>query len=157
MSPLEPLAPILILIGMFVMIVWIVRMTQAHRRTSKLVQIQADLRNRLLEKFDSAPALMQYLESEAGVRFLESVPSEKISPYGRILGPLQAGIILVLCGGAFLYLRTAIAGAEEGFAFLGALGLALGAGFLLSAGVAYALSKSWGLINGHDRQVRDPE
>lgn len=148
-SSLEVVAPMIALIGMFGMIAWIVRMTQAHKRTSKLVQIQAELRSRLLERFDSAPELMEYLQSEAGLRFLESVPTEKTSPYNRILGSLQAGIILALCGGAFLFLRTTISGAEEGFAFLGALALALGLGFLLSAGVAYFLSKSWGLINGH--------
>ena len=34
------------------------------------------------------------------------------------------------------------------FLFLGALALALGIGFLLSAAAAYRLSKSWGLVNG---------
>jgi hypothetical protein len=151
-NTLEVVAPVIALIGMFGMIVWIVRLTQSHKRTSKLVQIQADLRSRLLERFDSAQELTEYLQSEAGLRFLESVPAEKTSPYNRILGSLQAGIILSLCGGAFLFLRTAIAGAEEAFAFLGALALALGLGFLLSAGAAYILSKSWGLINGHGNQ-----
>jgi hypothetical protein len=54
-------------------------------------------------------------------------------------------------------LQGRIAGADEAFAFLGTLGVALGVGFGLSAGVAYLLSRAWGLINGSGSGSRLPE
>jgi hypothetical protein len=42
-----------------------------------------------------------------------------------------------------------MAEADDAFVFLGALGLAMGLGFLVSAVATFVLSKSWGLVNGN--------
>ena len=94
-----------------------------------------------------------YLESDAGSKLMQSVAPAKGSPYGRILGSIQSGLILSLGGLALLLMRLQMPAmnAEESWAllFIGGLALALGLGFLLSATATYLLSKSWGLVNGH--------
>jgi hypothetical protein len=56
-------------------------------------------------------------------------------------------VILTLIGIALLFLRGRIAGGEDAFLGFGAVVLALGVGFLISAGISYALSKSAGLLH----------
>ena len=68
------------------------------------------------------------------------------TPYGRILSAAQVSVILVLLSFAFLFLRSRVAGAEEGFLVFGTLTLSLGVGFGLSAAISYYLSKSFGLL-----------
>ena len=84
---------------------------------------------------------------------MKSAPIERASPFGRILGSIQAGVILTLGGLALYLVRNHVpgdSGEDFGLMFLGALGIAVGLGFLISAAASFWLSKSWGLINGHD-------
>jgi len=132
---------------------WIIRIFQTNRRILKLAGMQVDMQTRLIEKFDNAEELRTYLDSDAGRHLLKATPVEKSSPYGRILGSIQAGVILTLGGLAVFLIRNHVPGdSGEDFAmmFLGALGIAIGLGFLISAIAAFWLSKSWGLINGQD-------
>ena len=150
---MEDIAGMLGAVGFFALVGWIVRMTQNHKRLSRLADIQAELHNKLLEKFSSSQELMEYLRSDVGFRFLRTAPVERTSPYGKILGSVQTGIVLAATGAALLYLRYQIEEAAEGFVFLGALGVALGLAFLVSGAAAYMLSKKWGLINGDDLDI----
>jgi hypothetical protein len=144
-------------LGSVVVIAWIVKLSLAHRRFTKLTQLQHDLQSKLLDKFSTSKELAEYLQGDAGERFLQSATVERSNPYTRILGSVQAGLVLLTGGAAFLLLEGRIAEADEAFAFLGTLGVALGVGFCLSAGVAYGLSKVWGLINGGGSEGRPPE
>jgi hypothetical protein len=129
---------------------WVVRSYLVYKRQMKVAQMQAEMQNRLMDRFDSSEELMTYLGSEAGQRFIESATLERANPYGRILGSIQAGVILTFAGVAALLFRAELSGHQEalGFSFLGLLFLALGLGFLVSAAASYALSKKWGVING---------
>lgn len=140
-------------IAFMAILAWIIRIFQTNRRILKLAGMQVDMQTRLIEKFDNAEELRTYLDSDAGRHLLKATPVEKSSPYGRILGSIQAGVILTLGGLAVFLIRNHVPGdSGEDFAmmFLGALGIAIGLGFLISAIAAFWLSKSWGLINGQD-------
>ncbi len=141
------LAPILIPVGILAVLGWIIRTIVQNVRQQRIAKIQADLQTRLLDKFGNPQDLIGYLESPAGQRFLDSATIERRNPYGRILGSVQAGLILSLVGGALFFLEGRWPETQEGFLFLATLSLALGIGFLLSAIAAYALSKSWGLLD----------
>jgi hypothetical protein len=91
--------------------------------------------------------MLRYLESGAGRQLLEAPPAEQSRPYGRILGSLQAGVILTLAGVGFMAVRTQFASEGEGFFVLGILGMAVGIGFIASGALAYFLSRSWGLLD----------
>ena len=132
-----------ILFAGFGFIVWIIFTTIARFKTAKL---QAGIQTKLLEKFGSGQDLLAYVQSDAGKRFLESLAMEQRTPYGRILGAAQAGVILVLLGLGLLFLRGAIRGAEEGFLIGGTITLSLGLGFGVAAALSYFLSKSFGLL-----------
>ena len=132
---------------------WIIRIFVTSRRSLKMAQMQVEQQNRLIEKFDTADALQTYLDSDGGKELMKATPIEKASPYGRILGSIQAGVILTFGGLALFLIRNHVpgdSGEDFGLMFLGALGMAIGLGFLISAAAAFFLSKSWGLINDHD-------
>jgi hypothetical protein len=133
-----------ILFGLFGFVAWIVFSTIRRYKTAKL---QAGVQSKLLEKFGSGQELLAYVQSDAGKQFLDSLTMEQRTPYGRILGATQAGVILVLLGLALLFLRSRVPGAEEGFLVSGTLTFTLGVGFGLSAVLSYFLSKSFGLLS----------
>src|SRR5215467_2372990 len=134
--------PILLFLMGFV--VWTIFSTIRRYKTTKL---QAGLQTKLLEKFGTGQELLAYVQSDAGKRFLESLTMEQRTPYGRILGAAQAGVILVLLGLALLFLRGRVAAADEGFLVFGTIVLSLGIGFGISAALSYFLSKSFGLLS----------
>lgn len=125
-------------------VVWTIFSTIRRYKTAKL---QAEVQTKLLEKFGSSQELLAYVQSDAGKRFLESLAMEQRTPYARILGAVQAGVILIFLAFAFLFLRGRVSGAEEGFLVFGTITLSLGAGFGLSAALSYFLSKSFGLLS----------
>lgn len=124
-------------------VVWIIFSNIRRYKTTKL---HAELQAKLLEKFGSGRELLDYVQSDAGKQFLESLTVEPKTPYGRILGAAQVSIILILLSFAFLFLRGRVAGAEEGFLVFGSITLSLGVGFGLAAALSYYLSKSFGLL-----------
>jgi hypothetical protein len=136
------LIPILLtLIGFTI---WTIFSTIRRYKTTKL---QADLQTKLLEKFGSGQELLACVQSDAGKRFLESLTMEQRTPYGRILWAAQVSVILVLLSFAFLFLRSRVSGAEEGFLVFGTIAFSLGIGFGLSAALSYYMSKSFGLLS----------
>jgi small-conductance mechanosensitive channel len=154
---MSDLAPVLGPIGIFLVFGWGLKLLLTYRRRVKLAQLQYELQGKLLDKFSTSQELAEYLRGDAGERFLQSATVERSDPHTRILGSLQVCLVLLTGGAALLALEGRISGADEAFAFLGTLGAALGVGFGLSAGVAYLLSKSWGLINGSRPAGRPPE
>lgn len=145
---MQDLAPVIGSVSFVAVLGWVVKMLLAYRRQVKFAQLQFDLQTKLLDKFTSTKELTECFQGEVGQRFLQSATVERSSPYARILGSVQAALILVTGGAALLLLQGRIADADEAFVFLGTLGVALGVGFGLSAAVAYTLSKKWGLISG---------
>lgn len=151
---MDDLAPVLGVIGVFGFITWFLRFVITAFREHKVARMQADLQNRLLEKFNTTDELVTYLTSGAGEKLVQPLrlrEEEPRSPYGRILGAVQVGVILICGGVACLFLDGRLPFDEErGFLLLGTVGTALGAGFLISGAVAYVLSRSWGLLDGRE-------
>ncbi|MGH9378708.1 MAG: hypothetical protein ACRD1I_07910 [Terriglobia bacterium] len=152
----EGLGPVIVFIIILSALLWIFKVVLENRRWSRMTKIQTDLHTRLLEKFTSNQELFAYMETEAGKRFLESVPvitdpgrSPKLSaPFGRILWSFQAGLILALAGTGLLAIRSQFEAAAGGQALLvlGTLGATIGVGFIIAAAVSYGLSKHLGLF-----------
>jgi len=136
--------------AMFAWFVWVIFSTF---RRYKIARLQADVQSRLLDKVGSGQELVTYAQTDAGKQMLESLQVERTgtpSPYGKILGALQAGIVLFCFGSAMIWLRGHVTANEgaDGFTVLGALSIALGLGFGISAAASYFLSRSFGLLNG---------
>ena len=135
------------------MLAWLAWVIFGTFRRYKIAKLQADVQSRLLEKVGTGQDLLAYAQTDAGKHMLESLQVERVIsqvPYTKILGALQAGIVLFCFGGAMLWLRGHVSTAQsaDGFTVLGALAIALGLGFGFSAAASYFLSRSWGLLNG---------
>jgi hypothetical protein len=145
----EQVAMMVVMPIMFLVVGWVFKMAYTNARQKRMLALQGEMQRRLLEKFDSTEGLVSFMNSEAGRRFSEFEIVEPTSPYAKILGSVQVGIILSLASIGMLVIDSRIEVPGEGLTVVGILGLTIGIGFLISSAVSYALSKSWGLINGH--------
>jgi hypothetical protein len=70
------------------------------------------------------------------------------APFSRILWSVQIGVVLLVTGVGLMYVSTrTIEEAREMFFILGCLSLAVGAGFSVSAGASYLISRKLGLFD----------
>jgi hypothetical protein len=148
---LVAIVAIIMIFGGLPAIFWVVFSTI---RRLKVARVQAEVHSKLIEKVGSSQEFLTYLESDAGKKLVASIGIEQPSrnPYNRILSSVQAGVILVCVSIALMILGINFPDAAEGFKILGGLGLALGIGFLVSAGLTFRLSKSFGLFE-RDRSI----
>jgi hypothetical protein len=133
---------------------WLLKTLIEYRRWSRLSKIQTEVHNKLLDRFTANEDLLSYIQTPAGRKFLESAPipidsPRSISaPLGRILWSAQVGAVLTVLGmGIEVVARSAIEDIAGPVAAIGAVIIALGIGFLVSAFLAYLLSRRFGLMN----------
>ncbi len=141
-----PIVAIVMVFGGAVAVFWVVFSTI---RRLKVARVQAEVHSKLIDKVGSSQEFLTFIDSEAGKKLVASIGIEQPSrnPYNRILASVQAGVILVCVSIALLVIGVNVADVAEGFKILGTLGLALGIGFLISAGLTYRLSKKFGLFD----------
>jgi hypothetical protein len=133
---------------------WLVRLLIEYRRWLRLSRIQTEVHSKLLDRFTSNDDLRAYMETAAGQKFLEAAPipidqgPRSIgAPLGRILWSVQAGLVLALGGIGLQYVSTSIIDdARQPVHAMGVLALMFGIGFILSAVIAYLLSRRLGLL-----------
>jgi hypothetical protein len=109
---------------------------------------QTVIRKALIEKFGSAQDLGELLQTSGGQRLLADISTNGGSPLRAVLGSIQKGLIALLVGSGALFEGALFNQAE--MMILGSLFACAGLAFLISAGVTYRLSKSWGLIQKKD-------
>jgi hypothetical protein len=146
--------PILILPALFFAVVWMTKLFVESRRWSSTFKMQAEVHSKLIERFGSSQELIAYMGTEAGRRFLEASPIQLStdprtpvpSVFGRILTPVQIGVVLSMLGGGMLSIRHAAVDTDVPMLVLGTLLLMPGLGFILSAGITWFLAHRLGLI-----------
>ena len=106
----------------------------------------------VLDKFSRAEDFATFLQSPAGQRFVAELSGSE-TPARTITSAIQRGIILVLSGGGLWWSGVKIQSTAE-IATIGLLLLCVGIGILISAGISYRLSRSWGLIEKHPNEDR---
>lgn len=151
-----------LLLGIGSGVIWLIKTLIEHRRWSRLSKIQTDVHNKLLDRFTANEDLLAYIQTPAGRRFLESTPIALESPraigapLGRILWSAQAGAVLTVLGlGVALVSRNSLEEVAAPLAAFGVVIIALGLGFVVSAILAYVLTRRFGLLNGQNA-VPDP-
>jgi hypothetical protein len=151
---MSDLVPAIILIGLASTLFWILRTFSDNATRRKLADTRAGIHRDLLSKFGSSQELLAYLSTDAGRELVgTAVELERPSPFKRILGAVQSGLVLVSVGIGFLVLgNTAGYGSDgrDAFTFLGGMSLAVGIGFLASAVAAWVLSRRWGLVGSRE-------
>ena len=136
------------------LITWLIRTIIDYRRWNKLAKVQAEVHTRILDRFTANDELLAYIQSQAGKRFLESSPimlddgpRSVAAPLGRILWSIQVGLVLAAAGvGLELVGARFTDEAAQPLHVLGPLAIALGVGFVVSAGVSFMISRKLGLI-----------
>ena len=154
----DKLTPIFIVPAVFLAFVWVIRIFVDSRRWNLTYKQQSEIHGRLIEKLGTGPDLVAYMETEAGKQFLMASPIAAGQEIGqrmpnavaRVLTSLSAGIVMALLGIGFLLLRNAGPDTPEPMLITGTLLLMPGIGFILSAGVTWALAHRLGLMPEKD-------
>lgn len=144
---------------------WLIKSLLDFRRWLRLSRVQTEVHMKLVDRFASNEDLLNYIQTPAGRKFLESAPipldtgprRTLNAPVNRILWSVQAGVVIACAGFGLLYVsgRQVPEIAQPLFA-MGALALAVGAGFVASAIVSYFLSRRLGLVSGPDAGMAAP-
>ena len=133
----------------------LIRYVVEYRRWHRISKVNAEVHNKILDRFGSNEELLAYIDSPAGRRFLEATPiapnaaagSRVAAPYGRILLSVQVGVLLLGLALGFMWVSSrAIEEVREVFMGLSIVGLTLGLGCVVSAGASYVLSRKLGLL-----------
>ncbi len=134
----------LVSLGALALIGWVFWLDVKRRQA--VIHAKSDLQNRLLEKFSSPQDVAQFLQTEGGRRFLQGLTTDSRHAGKRILTAIQVGVILTCLGVASIGLGATY-GDHPGGVVVGTLILAVGVGFLVSAGLSYWLSRKWGILD----------
>ena len=109
--------------------------TKARQRR---VEAQAEMQSRLIDRFGSAPELVEFLHSPAGRSFVTGVQgASTILTRERLMSGFSRSIVLTALGGAFLFLTFYI---DDSFAVPASILFFLGIGYLVATFVSYKLS-----------------
>jgi hypothetical protein len=138
---------------------WLIKSLLDYRRWLRLSRVQTEVHTKLVDRFASNEDLLNYIQTPAGRKFLESAPipldaapqRSLGAPINRILWSVQVGVVIACAGVGLLYIsgRQITEIAQPLFA-MGSLSLAIGAGFVASAAVSYFLSRRLGLFTRPD-------
>lgn len=130
--------PIISILASFTAAVLIVLfVTRARQRRAEL---QAEMQSKLIERFGSAPEMIQFLQSPAGREFVAGVQAAPINrTRERILGGFTRSIVLTSLGAAFMFLTFYD---DNDFIVPGAIVLSLGIGYFIATIVSWKLSSS---------------
>lgn len=132
---------------------WVVRTVLDHRRWQRVSKVQVDTHSKLLDRMTTSEDLRAYMATPAGRQFLESTPialdgaPPLAAPVSRILWSMQVGVVALCAGVALQFVsRGIVDDAAQPLRVLGVLVTAIGAGFLISSGLAYVLARRLGLL-----------
>ncbi len=126
--------------------------TSAVQRKQRLTLL-TDFNGKLLDKLGSVSDFSQFLQTDAGARFMRDLGSEPAAqasgPQERILRAAQVGVVLICLGGGLLLLGpfSNLPGrSDEGLTTIGVIAFSVGLGFVISAAVSYRLAGILGLL-----------
>ncbi|MGO9776623.1 MAG: hypothetical protein ACLQGT_10795 [Terracidiphilus sp.] len=136
---------ILVPIAVFTMVGWIVWVVFTNVRRIKTAKVQGEVAESLLARFDSPQAMMAYVETEAGRKFLTSLAQESGTAYGSILDCTRWGLVFMIVGGTVCWMHAAGVVDHDPYV-MGILAVALGIGLEAAAVVSYYASRALGLI-----------
>jgi hypothetical protein len=146
--------PFMVFLGILGSLLWLIHVFLENRRWGRIFKLQTDVHGKLIDKFASNQELLNYMETEAGKRFLEAAPipvnfdqDQRVpNAVARVLTPLQIGVVSVLLGSGLLFLRSSLPDYVTPLLVFGTIALMPGIGFILSAGITWVLAERLGLM-----------
>jgi hypothetical protein len=151
---MNEVGPFIVFVFILFALLWLIHVLLENRRWGRIFKLQTEAHGKLIDRFSTNQELLVYMETEAGKRFLEAAPipvdferDQKMpSAVARVLTPLQIGLVLSLLGVGLIVLRHSIPEAAAPLLVLGVVALMPGLGFILSAGITWALAGRLGLM-----------
>ena len=146
--------PFLVFLCILGALLWLTQVLLENRRWNRIFKLQTDVHGRLIERFGTSQEVLTYMGPEAGKRFLEATPiavgferqAPVPSPVARVLTPLQIGVVMTLLGVGLLSLRHSVSEGASALLVIGTVVLMPGLGFIISAGITWALARHLGLM-----------
>ncbi len=135
----------LVPIAVFTMIGFIVWVIFSSVRRYKTAWVQGEVAKAMLARFDSAQAMISYVETEGGRKFLASLAQESGTAYGSILDCIRWGLIFLIVGGTLAWMHAAGI-VDHDAQVIGILAVALGVGLESAAVVSFYASRALGLL-----------
>ena len=139
----------------------VIRTLLDQRRWQRAAKMHMEIQNKLLDRFGSSGELLSYLETPTGRGLadlqLPGLGSAALrpmdAPASRIFWPLQTGIVVTAAGIglSFMGRRIGITELNEPISGVGALVVAIGLGFVVSAAASFLLSHRLGLVPASTR------
>ena len=153
--------PFLVFLCILSALVWLTHVLLENRRWNRIFKLQTDVHGKLIERFGTSQEVLTYMSTDAGKRFLEATPiavgferqAPVPSPVARVLTPLQIGVVMTLLGSGLLSLPHIIPEGRSALTVMGIVVLMPGLGFIISAGITWALARHLGLMP--DRGARE--
>jgi hypothetical protein len=135
-------------------LLWLTHVLLENRRWNRIFKLQTDVHGKLIDRFGTSQEVLTYMGTEAGKRFLEATPiavgferqQPVPSPVARVLTPLQIGVVLTLLGVGLIFLRHSVPEGDAPLLVMGTVVLMPGLGFIISAGITWALARHLGLM-----------
>ena len=146
--------PFLVFLCILSALLWLIPVLLENRRWNRIFKLQTDVHGKLIERFATSQEVLTYMNTDAGKRFLEATPiavgidrqTPVPSPVARVLTPLQIGVVMTLLGLGLLFLRHNLPDAAGPLLVAGTIALMPGLGFIISAGITWALARHLGLM-----------
>jgi len=131
--------------AVFTMIGFIVWVIFSSVRRYKTAWVQGEVAKAMLMRFDSAQAMLAYVETDGGRKFLSSLAQESGTAYGSILDCIRWGLLFLIVGGTLCWMHAAGV-VDHDAQVMGILAVALGVGLESAAVVSFYASRALGLL-----------
>lgn len=162
---LDNLAAALFVVGLIIGIAWLVHAVVGHQKWLRVSRRQTEAQAKILERFTSNEDLLSFIQTPAGLRFLEASsmpgmadqPRAVGAPISQILWSVQIGLVLFAGGIGLDYVSPQAGDVGNGlFHIVGVVLIALGVGFVVSGASSYVLSRKFGLLNSTNVTSQTP-
>ena len=132
----------------------IIRTLIDQRRWQRAAKMHMEVQNKLLDRFAGSSELLAYLETPTGRTLTDlqlpglasAAARPTDAPVSRIFWPLQTGIVVTAAGIGLSFMGRRMGFVSEPIAGIGALVVAIGLGFVVSAAASFLLSHRLGLV-----------
>ena len=142
----KDVAIMLVLLAALATVGWVMYLAADTQKRQRKLKAQTELHSRLLDKFNSAHEVVDFLQTPGGAQFVNSLSADREDPAHGILRSTHRGVILVIVAAGCLFLNWYYRDSGENpLLVIGVVLLCLGIGFLISAAVSHKLSKALGL------------
>ncbi|NOY22454.1 MAG: hypothetical protein GXO70_02925 [Acidobacteria bacterium] len=136
------LVPIIVVPSFFFLMGWLIWMIVQWRQYKYRMNIQL----KMLDKVSTGAELVQFAESDAGSKFLDSMELKSVGTRDRIISAVYKAVILLVLGIAIYALRGTLDEGAVAFTILGTVLMAFGIGYIIATFISYRLASKWGMI-----------